>query len=60
LQGLAIEGVGKFCGNSVNFSAIWYILWPFDIFYGHLVYLPLCGLLYEEKSGNPGAAVAQR
>jgi hypothetical protein len=22
----------------VYFMAIWYILWPFGIFYGHLVY----------------------
>jgi hypothetical protein len=36
-----MEDVGIFCGHLVNFSAIWYILWPFDkfgIFSGHLVY----------------------
>jgi hypothetical protein len=66
-------------GGSSNgrsyFMAVWSILrpfgigilWPFGLFYGHLVYLrPLgifCGhlvnvsrfgMLYQEKSGNPG------
>jgi hypothetical protein len=36
-------------------------LWPFDIFYAHLVYFdeiwyifPRLGILYQEKSGIPG------
>jgi hypothetical protein len=40
--------------------AIWYILWPFGIFYGHLVYFMAIwyifsrfGMLHLEKSGNP-------
>jgi hypothetical protein len=39
---------------------IWYILRPFDIFYGHLVYFvltwyvfPRFGILNQQKSGNP-------
>jgi hypothetical protein len=39
---------------------IWYILWSFGIFYGHLVYFVVIwyiffrfGMLYQEKSGNP-------
>jgi hypothetical protein len=43
------------------FMAIWYILRPFGIFWGHLVYFeaiwyifPRFGMLYPEKSGNPG------
>jgi hypothetical protein len=28
--------------------AIWYIMWSFDIF-------PRFGMLYPEKSGNPGS-----
>jgi hypothetical protein len=46
----------------------WYILWPFGLFYGHilyilwtirilyayLVYLYRFGMLCQEKSGNPG------
>jgi hypothetical protein len=38
----------------------WFILWPFEIFYGHWVYFvviwyifPRFGMLYLEKSGNP-------
>jgi hypothetical protein len=45
----------------VYFTAIWYVLWSFGIFYGHLVYFvviwyifPRFGTLYQEKSGNPG------
>jgi hypothetical protein len=41
--------------------AIWYILWPFGIFCGLLVYFVVIwyifhhfGKLYQEKSGNPG------
>jgi hypothetical protein len=44
----------------VHFTVIWYILWPFGIFCGHLVYVmviwnifPHFGILYLEKSGNP-------
>jgi hypothetical protein len=44
----------------VYFMAIWSILRPFDIFYGHLVHFVVIwyifarfGLLYQEKSGNP-------
>jgi hypothetical protein len=40
---------------------IWSILWPLEIFYGHLVYFvaiwynfPRFGILDQEKSGNPG------
>jgi hypothetical protein len=42
-------------------------LWPFGILYDHLVYfwsfdINVCfsrfGILYQEKSGNPGAACA--
>jgi hypothetical protein len=67
---------GIFFGYLIYFMAIWYILWPFGIFCGHLVYFWLFGifyghlvyfrlftyvvyfsrfgLLYQEKSGNPG------
>jgi hypothetical protein len=43
------------------FMNIWSILWPLEIFYGHLVYFvviwyifPRFGILYLEKSGIPG------
>jgi hypothetical protein len=39
----------------VYFTANWYILWPFGIFNGYLVYFPRFGMMYIEKSGNPGA-----
>jgi hypothetical protein len=32
---------GMFCGYLVHFTSIGYILWPFGIFYGHLVCLVL-------------------
>jgi hypothetical protein len=55
--------LGKFLGacngrcfnvHLVYFMAGWYILWPFGIFYGYLVYLTRFGMLHHEKSGNPG------
>jgi hypothetical protein len=45
-----MEDVGILYRHSVCFMAKWYILWPFGIFRGHLVYF---GILYQEKSGNP-------
>jgi hypothetical protein len=35
----------------VYFVAIWSILWPF---YGCLACFSRFGILYQEKSGNPG------
>jgi hypothetical protein len=38
----------------VYFVAIWYIVWPFGIFCGLIVYFfPIYGMLCQEKSGNP-------
>jgi hypothetical protein len=31
--------------------------WPFGKFYGHLVHFPRFGILYQEKSGNPGSII---
>jgi hypothetical protein len=33
LRVLAMEDVGIFHGHLVNFTAIWYILWTFGIFF---------------------------
>jgi hypothetical protein len=33
-----MEDVDMFYGPFANVLSIWYILWPFGIFYGHLVY----------------------
>jgi hypothetical protein len=46
--------VGIFYGYFVNFTAIWYILWSIEIRYGNLVCFIRFGMLYQEKSGNPG------
>jgi hypothetical protein len=36
------DDVGIFGGHLVYFSAIWYILWPFGIFFGYLeLFLPV-------------------
>jgi hypothetical protein len=53
-------------GGSCN-GRCWFILWPFGLFYGHLinyvtiwyilwllVYFSRFGMLLKEKSGNPG------
>jgi hypothetical protein len=53
LEDLAMEDVCAFYGRLVYFTAILYILWPFGIFYGYLVYLFRFGMLCQEKSGNP-------
>jgi hypothetical protein len=39
---------------STYFKGIWYILLLFGIFYGYLLYFSQFGVLYQEKSGNPG------
>jgi hypothetical protein len=57
LEGLAMEGVGIFYGQSVYFTAPWYILWPYGIFFV-FVYFSHFGLLYQEKSGNPDMTVS--
>jgi hypothetical protein len=54
-----MEDVDTFYGQLVNFTAIWYSLWPFGFlwpfskFNGHLVYFLCFGMLYQEKSGSP-------
>jgi hypothetical protein len=44
----------------VSFMTIWSVLWPLEIFHGHLVYFVVIGfiftrfgILYQEKSCNP-------
>jgi hypothetical protein len=49
-----MEDVGIFYGRLVYSTAIWYILWPFGILFGYLVHFSRFGMLYREKSGNPG------
>jgi hypothetical protein len=52
LEGTAMGDVG-IC-HLVHFTTVWYILWPSGIFYGHLLCFPRLGVLYQEKTGNPG------
>jgi hypothetical protein len=47
-----MEDVGMFCGHLAYFTAIWYILWSFGIFYVYLAYFSRFGMLHQEKSGN--------
>jgi hypothetical protein len=53
--GLGMEDVGIFLViSNVLCTAIWNIVWPFCIFCGHRVKFFCFGMLYLEKSGNPG------
>jgi hypothetical protein len=47
MEGLGMENVGIVYGHLAYFTAIWYILCTFGIFF------PIC-MLNQEKSGNPG------
>jgi hypothetical protein len=50
-----MEEVSIFYVHLVYFTANWYILYlQLGIFYGHLEYFSPLGVLYQEKSGNPG------
>jgi hypothetical protein len=51
--GTVMEYVGIFYRHLAHFTGIWYMLWPFGIFYGYFVYFFRFGMLYQEKSGNP-------
>jgi hypothetical protein len=64
-EGLGMDNVGifsviwynlllfcKFCVHLVWSMAIWHILLPSGIFYGHLVYFCWFGMSYQEKSCN--------
>jgi hypothetical protein len=49
----------------LDFMAIWNILWRFGIYYDHLLHFVLIlvhfsgfGIMYQEKSGNPGHPAA--
>jgi hypothetical protein len=54
LDGLAMEDVGIFCGHLVSFTAIWYILKPFGLFYGYLLYFSGFGMLHQEYLADRG------
>jgi hypothetical protein len=54
LEALWIENFGIFYDHLIYFVAICFILWQFGICCGHSLYYPHFGILYHEKSGNPG------
>jgi hypothetical protein len=55
LECLALEVVIIVYGHLDYFMDIWYILWPFGIFYGHFgIFYGHFGMLFQEKLGNPG------
>jgi hypothetical protein len=49
-----LVNVYMFYGHSEYFIEIWDILWPFGIFCIHLLHFSGFGIMYQEKSGNPG------
>jgi hypothetical protein len=53
LEGLAMEDVGIFNDHLVQFTVIWYILWPFGRFMVIWHIFSCFGMLHQ-KSGNPG------
>jgi hypothetical protein len=46
-------GIGLFYGHFVDFTAIWYLFWPFWFIFEAFVIFYHFGILYQEKSGNP-------
>jgi hypothetical protein len=54
LEGLAVEDVGIFYGHFENYPAIWYFCVHLVHFVAIWYIFPRFGILYQEKSGNPG------
>jgi hypothetical protein len=56
LEGLAMANLGIFYDHLVYFTAIGNFLWPFGIFWGHLVISPRFGILcIPRKIWQPSA-----
>jgi hypothetical protein len=53
LEGLEMKHVGVFYDTSEYFMAIWYILWPFGIVCGHLVYFSRIGMFRPREIWQP-------
>jgi hypothetical protein len=49
-----MDDVGIFNGHLVRFTVFCCILWTFEVVRGNLVSFSRFGILYQEKSGNPG------
>jgi hypothetical protein len=54
LEGLSLENVDIFYDHSEYFTDSWDILRQFGTFYVTLVHFSGFGIMYQEKSGNPG------
>jgi hypothetical protein len=50
MEGFGLENVCILYDHMEYFTAM---LWPFGLFYGHLLYFSSFGMFYQEKSGNP-------
>jgi hypothetical protein len=55
LEGLATEDVGVLTDILSILRQFDILCGHFGIFYGYLVYFSRFGMLYQEKSGNPGS-----
>jgi hypothetical protein len=53
-----MKDAGKSYGHLVYFTAIAYNLLPSGIFCGHFGNFSRFGMLYQDKSGNPGCVLA--
>jgi hypothetical protein len=53
-EGISINNLGIFYDHFVYFTAIGNILWPVGTFCAHLVRFSGFGIMFQEKSGNPG------
>jgi hypothetical protein len=53
LECLGMENVGMFYDHLEYFTALWYILWPFAIICGHLVYFSRFGMFGPRKIWQP-------
>jgi hypothetical protein len=51
---------GIFYRHLVQFTVFCYILWTFGIVRGLWYIFPRYGILYQEKSGNPGREMESR
>jgi hypothetical protein len=52
-EGVAMKQVGTFYGHLVYFTAIWYSLWLFGIFFGLFDIFFAFWYVVSRKSGNP-------
>jgi hypothetical protein len=53
-----VENVFIFYDPLEYFMEIWDVLWPFGTFCFNLVHFSGFGIVYQEKSGNPGLVVS--